>query len=233
LRLGILKTGRPPSACIPQFGTYPEMFVRLLGPQAYDYSIFAVDEGELPASPTTCDAYLVTGAAAGVYDPLPWIGELKGFLNAAKGQAALVGVCFGHQVMAEAFGGRVIKSPKGWGLGEQEYRVLKREPWMDEGPTFRLPGSHQDQVVEPPPNAEVIAANDLTPIGALAWRDQPAISIQLHPEFEPAYARALIENRRGTRFGAEEADRAIASFSLADDRARVGAWLNNFLNSAT
>jgi GMP synthase-like glutamine amidotransferase len=233
LKLGILKTGRPPSTCIPQFGTYPDMFIRLLGPDAHDYSIFAVDQGELPESPTACDAYLVTGAAAGVYDPLPWIGELKGFLNAAKGKAALIGICFGHQVMAEAFGGKAIKSPKGWGLGEQEYRVLKREPWMDDAPSFRLPGSHQDQVVELPPGAEVIAASEFTPMGALAWRDQPAISMQLHPEFEPAYASALIENRRGSLYPDDQADRALASYAAPDDRARVGAWLNNFLKSAT
>ena len=233
MKLGILKTGRPPSSCIPEFGTYPDMFKRLLGEDAYDYAVYAADEGELPASPKDCDAYLVTGSSAGAYEPLPWIGPLKDFLNDAKGQAALVGVCFGHQIMAEAFGGKVIKSPKGWGLGEQEYRVVKREPWMDEGPTFRLPGSHQDQVVELPPGAEVIAASAFTPMGALAWRDQPAISIQLHPEFEPAYASALIENRRGSRYTDEEAERALASYRLPDDRARVGGWLKNFLNSAT
>lgn len=233
MRLGILKTGRPPSSCIPQFGTYPDMFIRLLGQEAYDYRVYAADEGELPASPKDCDAWLVTGSSAGAYEPLPWIDPLKGFLNEAKGQAALVGVCFGHQIMAEAFGGKVIKSPKGWGLGQQEYRVLRREPWMDGTATFRLPGSHQDQVVELPPGAEVIAASDFTPMGALAWRDQPAISIQLHPEFEPAYAASLIENRRGSRYTDEEADRALASYRLPDDRARVGGWLKNFLKSAT
>ena len=233
MKLGILKTGRPPSTCIPEFGTYPDMFIRLLGPEAYDYSVYAADEGELPQSPTACDAWLVTGASAGVYDPLPWIEPLKGFLNAARGKAALIGICFGHQIMAEAFGGKAIKSPNGWGLGEQEYRVLKREPWMDDAPSFRLPGSHQDQVVELPPGAEVIAASDFTPMGALAWRDQPAISMQLHPEFEPAYATALIENRRGNRYTDEEAERAIASYSAPDDRARVAGWLKNFLKSAT
>lgn len=233
MRLGILKTGRPPSTLSPQFGSYPDMFKRLLGEDAYDYAVYAADEGELPADPKDCDAWLVTGSSAGAYEPLPWIAPLKDFLNAAKGQAALVGICFGHQIMAEAFGGKVIKSPKGWGLGEQDYRVLQREPWMDEAVSFRLPGSHQDQVVELPPGAEVIAASDFTPMGALAWRDQPAISMQLHPEFEPAYASALIENRRGARFTDAEADRALASYRLPDDRARVGGWLKNFLKSAT
>jgi GMP synthase-like glutamine amidotransferase len=232
VRLGILKAGAPPRSA-ERFGTYPEMFRRLLGEDAYDYAVFAVDEGELPGAPEACDAYLITGSSCGAYDPLPWIGALMDFLRAAKGRAALVGVCFGHQVMAEAFGGKVIKSPKGWGIGEQTYRVLKREPWMDDAREIRLPGSHQDQVVEPPPGAEVVAASDFTPFGALAWRDQPAISLQLHPEFEPAYAIALIESRRGSRLTQEQADRAIASYRTPDDRARVGGWIRGFLAGAT
>lgn len=233
MRLGILKTGAPPAG-LERFGDYPEMFRKLLGETAYDYRVFAADEGQLPPTPEACAAYLVTGSACGVYDQLPWIAALTAFLNAAKGRAALVGICFGHQVMAQAFGGQVIKSPKGWGIGEQTYRVLKREPWMDAGAgEIRLPGSHQDQVVEVPPGAEVVAGSDFTPAGALAWRDQPAISLQLHPEFEPAYAIALIENRRGARISDAEADRAIASYQTPDDRARVGGWIRNFLAGAT
>ena len=105
--------------------------------------------------------------------------------------------------MAQAFGGKVIKSPKkGWGLGENDYRVVTREPWMDDGlegdkdTVIRLPASHQDQVVEAPPGAQVFAASEFTPMAGLVWRDQPAISMQLHPEFEPAYAVSLIEHRR-------------------------------------
>jgi GMP synthase-like glutamine amidotransferase len=232
VKLGILKTGAPPPD-LGAFGGYPDMFRRLLGEDAYDYSVFAVDAGEMPTRPETCDAYLITGSAAGVYDAIPWIAELKDFLVAAKGRAPLVGVCFGHQVMAEAFGGKVVKSPKGWGLGEQTYRVLRREPWMDDADQIRLPASHQDQVVEAPPGAEVMAASDFSPFGALAYRDQPAISLQLHPEFDPAYAIALIESRRGARLTEEEADRAVASFQAPDDRAKVGSWIRNFLAAAT
>jgi GMP synthase-like glutamine amidotransferase len=233
LKLGILKTGRPPTPAIAKFGTYPEMFIRLLGPGAYDYRVFAADEGELPESAGACDAYLLTGGAAGAYEPLPWIDETLDFLRAARGKAALVGVCLGHQLMAQAFGGKVIKSPKGWGLGEHDYRVFSREPWMDGAEAIRLPASHQDQVVELPPGAEVWAANDFAPMGALVWRDQPAMSLQLHPEFEPAYAIDLIEHRREAVYGAEEAERAIASYAGPDDRARVGGWINRFLAQAT
>ena len=232
MKLGVLKTGGPPEG-LERFGSYPQMFQTLLGAGAYDYSVYAADAGELPQAPEDCDAYVITGSSCGAYDPLPWIVGLKAFLNAAKGRAALVGICFGHQLMAEAFGGKVIRSPKGWGIGEQTYRVLRREPWMDAAAEIRLPGSHQDQVVELPPGAEVIAGSGFTPIGALAWRDQPAISLQLHPEFDPAYAIGLIEARRGVRFSEADADRAIASYGASDDRARVGGWIRNFLHAAT
>jgi len=233
LKLGILKTGRPPRPAIERFGTYPDMFMRLLGP-GYEYRTYAVDEGELPTKPEECGAYLITGSACGVYDTLPWIAEAKAFLNEARGKAALVGICFGHQLMAEAFGGRVVQSPKGWGVGEHVYEVLRPEPWMDEAPLrIRLPASHQDQVVEKPPDADVFVASEFTPYAGLAWRDQRAISIQPHPEFDPAYAVSLIEHRRGDRYSDEQADAAIASYSGSDDRARVGGWIRRFLASAT
>lgn len=230
MKVGILRTGRPPASA-EGFGTYPEMFQALLGEDAFDWRVYAVDERQFPDSPDACEAYIVTGSAAGVYETDPWIGDLMTFLRAAKGRAKLVGVCFGHQAMAQAFGGEVIKSPKGWGIGAHDYEVRIREPWMDGAGTIRLPASHQDQVVSLPPGAEVLAASDFTPMGALVWRDQPAISIQLHPEFQPAYAKALIEARRGRVYADDQADAAIASYGGADDRARVGRWIRGFLEA--
>lgn len=232
MKLGILKTGAPPESCQPRFGGYPDMFRALLG-DGYDYETFAVDAGALPSGPEACDGWIITGSSVGVYDPEPWIADLLAFVRESR-DAPMIGVCFGHQAMAQALGGQVVKSPKGWGVGVHEYALLIREPWMDAGPDrIRLAASHQDQVVARPPSAEVFAASTFTPFGGLAYRDRPAISIQLHPEFDAAYAIALIESRRGSRYTDEQADRAIASYDGGEDRARLGRWFGEFLSRVT
>lgn len=224
MRIAILETGRPPSALAERFGDYPSMMARMLG-GGFNIDRFDVAAGELPADPSDYEAYLVTGSPAGVYDPLPWIEPLKDFLRSAHDQK-LVGICFGHQIMAEAFGGHVEKSDKGWGIGLQHYEVDRVEPWMDEVSSIDVPASHQDQVVAQPPNTEVVASSVFTPFAALAWIDRPAISVQFHPEFEPEYAKALIESRREKM---PDADGAIASLDQPNDNARIADWIRRFL----
>lgn len=225
MRVAILLTGAPPASLKERFGTYDSMFRDLIGPD-HDYSSYDVAAGELPERPEEHDAYLVTGSPAGVYDDLPWIAALEGFLRSAKGKAKLIGICFGHQVMAEAFGGRVEKSDKGWGVGLHSYDVVRAMPWMDETASFSIPASHQDQVVAQPPNSTVIASSAFTPFAALAYDDQPAISFQGHPEFAPDYAAALVEGRRDRVPGAVT---AIDSLGRPNDNRRVGGWIRNFL----
>jgi len=226
MKLAILETGRPPAGLVEQFGDYPAMFRHMLGPD-FDIDSFDVAAGELPGDPSAYDAYLITGSPAGVYDPLHWIGRLKDFLRAARDRK-LVGVCFGHQIMAEAFGGRVEKSVKGWGIGLQRYHIDRVEPWMDEVEAISVPASHQDQVVEQPPNTEVVASSSFTPLAALAWTDRPAISVQFHPEFEPAYAKALIAARRDKM---PDPDGAISSLDEPNDSGLVAAWIRRFLQA--
>ena len=230
MRIGVLETGAPPAKLTPRFGNYVRMFQDLLG-EGYDFTAYDVQAGAWPDQPEDCDAYLITGSSAGVYEPDPWIATLMDFLRQARGRARLVGVCFGHQAMAQAFGGRVIKSPKGWGVGLHAYQVLQREPWMDPAlAEISVPASHQDQVVELPHGARVLAASDFTPFGMLQYADKTAISLQLHPEFVPDFAAALIENERGTRFSDAEADAAVASLRQPNDNSQVGAWIRRFLD---
>lgn len=228
MNVGILETGRPPGDLATRFGDYPAMFAELLGP-GFATATYDVAAGGLPERPEAHPAYIVTGSPAGVYDDLPWIGPLKEFLRAAKGQAKLVGVCFGHQVMAEAFGGRVEKSHKGWGVGLQTYEVTGRASWMDESERVAIPVSHQDQVVVQPPQTSVLAASAFTPFGVLAYADQPALSMQFHPEFAPDYAKALIRLRRDA-FPDPEA--ALDSLDRPNDRERVAGWIRRFLKDS-
>jgi GMP synthase-like glutamine amidotransferase len=224
MKLAVLETGVPPGDLKEKFGDYPAMFADLLGP-GFDIATFDAQSGELPKDPASHHAYLITGSPAGVYDPLPWIPPLMEFIRSAD-KAKMVGICFGHQVMAEALGGHVEKSTKGWGAGLHRYDVIHREQWMDGEQCIAVPASHQDQVIVQPPETTVVVESGFTPFAALAWQSRPAISFQFHPEFSPAFAKALIEERYDR---VSNPDAAIASLDSPNDTARVGDWIRRFL----
>lgn len=226
MKIGILETGEPPGPLERQFGRYDAMFRNLIG-NRYAYATYEVRKGVWPKAPDEQEVYIITGSPAGVYEDLPWIEPLKDFLRSAKGKAKLIGICFGHQIMAEAFGGRVAKSEMGWGIGLHRYVVHQRTPWMDDAVSIAVPVSHQDQVVEQPPATRVLAGSRFNGMGLLAYEDQPAISFQCHPEFDPEFAKALIEVRRARL---QAADAAIESLDQPNDRERVAGWIRGFLD---
>lgn len=235
--VGILETGVPPAELAARHGRYDAMVRRMLG-DGFACRTYRVRDGELPASPDAHPAYVITGSSAGVYDDLPWIAPLMDFIRAvdasARGRPRMVGLCFGHQVMAEALGGRVEKSDRGWGLGLHAYAVERAEPWMEgaaEGAPVSVAASHQDQVVEAPPGATVLMSSAFTPHAALLYAGGRAVSFQFHPEFERGMAEALVELRR-PQIGAAAAERGLASLEAPSDAGLVGGWIRRFVAGA-
>ena len=225
-RIAILETGAPPSALAADHGDYPAMFRDLLG-EGFGFETFDVQAGKWPEA-GAFDAAIITGSSAGVYETDPWIAELLDWIRAAKGRTKLIGVCFGHQAMAHALGGRVEKSERGWGVGLHRYQVVAPEPWMTPAAaTVAIPASHQDQVVEKPADARVLLRSDFTPFAGLAWGED-AISMQAHPEFTPAFATDLTAGRHD-RIDPALVARAVDSLKAADDRVTVGRWISDFV----
>lgn len=230
MKIGILEAGSPPGPLAGRFGSYGNMFRRLLGP-AFKFDIYDVRAGQSPPADNDCEAYLISGSSAGVYDADPWIHTVETFVKENAGSRPMVGVCFGHQVMAQALGGEVIKSPKGWALGQHRYDLSAKASWMDGLMPVTLPVSHQDQVVAAGPDARVLGGNDFTPFGLIEYPALRAVSIQAHPEFEPDFISALIDSRRGNGLDDGAADAAIESLKAPNDRRRVTVWLRRFLTT--
>ena len=227
MTIGILEAGRPPQALQPRWGTYDSMIRTMLGTQR-DYRTYDVQAGVLPADPGECATYVITGSSAGVYDDLAWIPPLLDFLRRARGHAKMIGICFGHEAMAKAFGGEVIRSPKGWGLGMHRYEIVEPPASMREPVGLAVPAFHQDQVVTLPPGARVLASSEFTPYACIAY-DERTISVQGHPEFTPAFSAALIEAQQDV-YGAAAAP-ALLSLLQPADTERSAEWLQHFIDA--
>ncbi|SDW95437.1 type 1 glutamine amidotransferase [Roseicitreum antarcticum] len=187
MHIGILETGRPPSEVSADFGTYPQIFARLLDGHGFTFSAWHVEGGEMPASVHACDGWLITGSRHGAYEDHAFIPPLEDFIRQAHGaHVPLVGVCFGHQIIAQALGGRVEKFAGGWAVGAQTYDF--------NGDTRRLNAWHQDQVTKAPEGARIVATNPFCAIAALRYGTH-ILTVQAHPEFDRAIVRRLIDAR--------------------------------------
>ena len=236
MKLTIIETGLVPEAIRADFVDYPEMFRDLISVASPDmeFETVSVIKGEALPDPSTLEGILITGSPAGVYDDFPWIAPLEDFIRgAAKAGVPQVGICFGPQIMAEALGGKVIKSPKGWGIGLHTYEMKACPDWMEGNcpATISVPVSHQDQVVELPPGASVMARSDFTPMAAIDYGKTPAVSFQCHPEFNAEYSAALYRSRKGRPLTEAAVHGAIESLNAPLDSQRLGVWIANFLTS--
>ncbi|MGB1236682.1 MAG: type 1 glutamine amidotransferase [Pseudomonadales bacterium] len=236
ITLGILETGLPPEEYRDEHGSYPEMFAGLLGEQDANitFRFYAVLDAQLPSAANECDAWLITGSKFGVYEDHSWIAPLEDLVRSAYAQSIpVVGICFGHQLVAQALGGKVVKSDKGWSLGVAEYAVDCVEPWMQGAPAhFSIQAYHQDQVVELPANTKVVASSDFCPYAALNF-DNRAITFQGHPEFDASYTGKLLTNRRDLKLlPQQQATEAIANITQPLQREQVAQWICGFLRSA-
>lgn len=236
MRLTILETGRAPGRLSEDYPRYPDMFAALLSKADPSLRFEAVPllDGAAPPDPRNCEAVLITGSPFGVYDSTPWMDPLRGFIREAFATGTpMIGVCFGHQIIADALGGDVRKSDKGWGVGRHTYDVNGTRDWMhDAGATVSLSVSHQDQVVNPPVGAVTLARSAHTDHAMLAYEGAPVISIQGHPEFSDTFVSALWSARRGKALTDAQVDGALASLARPGDADLVAAWMTSFLRGA-
>lgn len=223
MKLGILQTGRTPEEMRAEHGDYDDLFRRLLAGRGFEFETYPVLDHRFPDAPDAAEGWLITGSKCGVYEPHEWIPPLEDFLRATYGAGVpIVGVCFGHQILAQALGGKVEKFSGGWSVGAVDYALGEPEPTT-------LIAWHQDQVVALPADAEVIGRSDFCDYAMLAYGAR-ALSIQPHPEFTTGFARDLIAARSGA-LPAGVAERARDSLARAPATRQIADRFDAFFRA--
>lgn len=235
MRLCILEIDRPAEALQKTYGTYAGMFERWLEPHmpatVFD-RIFVAGGEALPEGPLRYDGYLITGSRASVFEDHCWIAPLSDFLLAArKARRPLGGICFGHQIMAQAFGGDVHRSSLGWVVGRHEHDLAHEADDLFGPGRLSVLSFHRDQIVTLPDTARRLLQSELSPNGGLIYDGFPAISVQFHPEFGAAYVRDLLVSAAGIRVPHDRVGPALASLSAPLDSDRVARGFARFFLS--
>lgn len=233
MKLGILNACSPADEA--EFGSEEfGSFQTFLAMADHDFALveYRITDGDFPDAPDACDAYLITGSPKGVYDDEPWIAQLQEFIRDVYEQRRkLVGICFGHQVLAHALGGYTEKSQKGWGIGRHLLAVTEERPWMQPSlPTGGFYFCHQDQVKRLPPAATRLAGNDFCPNGMFVIGDQ-VFGLQAHPEFTPEVMGKALTWLRTQADATVIAQAEARTNGQAVDNAVMAQWIVNFLTS--
>ena len=222
--IGILQTGEAPEVLSTSMGDYPDMFADLLAGRGLTFRTWRVEKMDFPASVHDCDGWLVTGSRHGAYEDHPFIAPLERFLrDAMAARVPIVGICFGHQILAQAMGGRVERFPGGWAVGPTDYDF--------DGETMTLNAWHRDQVTEVPEGAEIIARNPFCKAAGLAYGDR-ALTVQAHPEFRDAFVEGLMRTRGPGLVPEERMKAARARLGRGNDAARLADRITEFFTRA-
>ncbi|NRB19212.1 MAG: type 1 glutamine amidotransferase [Rhodobacteraceae bacterium] len=221
MKIGILQTGHAPDALVETSGNYDQMFRTLLGGQGFEFETYSVLDGQFPSGADAADGWLITGSKFGVYEDHAWIPLLEDLVRAIDALGLpLIGICFGHQIIAQALGGRVEKFTGGWAVGRVEYQ--------QDGQLLALNAWHQDQVTKRPEGARVVAGNDFCANGILAYGDT-IWTLQPHPEFSTEFIAALIEKRGRGVVPDAILDAASNGLDQPLDAANIATFMADFL----
>lgn len=222
MRIGILQTGHSPDEVRDTLGDYGQMFTRLLDGRGYDFDIYSVVDGVFPSGPDAADGWLITGSKHGAYEDHDWIPPLEALIRQIRAaDLPLIGVCFGHQIIAQALGGRVEKFDGGWAIGRQVYDI--------NGAKIALNAWHQDQVVDLPDDARVFVSNPFCANAGLMIGDR-IMTIQPHPEFPARMIDALIRYRGAGKIDDSLLKAARAGLDQPADAAQFADMMAQIFN---
>ncbi len=216
----------------PTYLGYGAMFKRLFrdaGATGWTFDVFHTPAMEYPESFDDYDAVLLTGSKADSFSDAPWVVELRrrvtGLLEQKK---KLLGICFGHQLIAVCLGARVARAPQGWGVGRMSYDWHVAElPLAPEDNTMSLLVSHRDQVLELPQNAVLLASNAHCPVAGYAIGTE-VFCVQGHPEFVEDYSAFLMANRRN-ELGEDLYGAGVNSLAHGHDGLHVARMMTAFV----
>ncbi len=211
MKIGILAAGTNTGELLDRFGSFAQMTEEMLAGAGFSFKTWDVTLGLFPDSSEECDGWIITGSPASAYEPLEWITHLESLVRAIdEAGMPLIGICFGHQLIAQALGGVVTKADAGWGLGVDIYQPTEAGQSLWGGQPLALHIIHQDQVTELPERAELLAGSAFCQNGVLRY-DQHIFTVQAHPEFGREYMFAQLPAIVPEYLTPAEADKGLQS----------------------